>query len=90
MTSRLRCLEFRQQELKTQCNYERRNLGQHINSLERPIAWANKGLNVIHFFTNHPLILTGVFAALSQYKPKLASKVLAVVCVVKLLKSKLN
>lgn len=90
MTSRLKSLEIRQQELKTQCNLERRGLGEHIHSLEKPLAWANKGLDLIRFFKNHPLLLTGVFVALSQYRPKLARKVLAVMSLVKLSKSNLS
>jgi hypothetical protein len=90
MTGRLRILEIRKQELKTLCNRERIDLGVHINLLAKPLAWANKGLNAIHFFKNYPLLLSGVFVALTTYKPKLASKLLAVVGVVKLLKSGLN
>jgi len=58
--------------------------------LAEPLAWANKGLNAIHFLKNYPLLLSVVFVALTTYKPKLASKVLAVVGIVKLLKSGLN
>lgn len=90
MTGRLRMLEIRQQELKTQCNRERRDLGEHINLLAKPLTWANKGLNAIQFFKNYPLLLTGVFVGLTTYKPKLASKVLAVLGVVRLLKSNLH
>lgn len=87
MTGRLRDLEIRQQELKTQCTHERRDLGEQINSLQKPLAWIDKSLNAIHFFKNRPLLLTGVFAALAQYRPKFARKVLAVMGIVKLLKS---
>ena len=90
MTSRLRLLEIRQQELKIQCNRERRDLGEFIDSLAKPLAWANKGLNAIYFLKKYPLLLTGAFLAITTYKPKLASKALAVVGALKLLKNNLN
>lgn len=90
MTGRLKSLEIRQQELKTQCNHERRDLEERINSLDKPLAWVDKGLSAIRFFKSYPLLLTGAFAALAQCKPKLARKVLAVMSVVKLSKGKLD
>jgi len=90
MTGRLRILEIRQLELKTQCKREREDLEVRINVLANPLAWANKGLSAIYFLKKYPLLLTGVFVALTTYKPKLVSKALALVGVVKLLKSNLS
>jgi len=90
MTSRLRALEIRLQELKTQCDRERRDLGEYIDSLAKPLAWTNKGLNAIYFLKKYPLLLTSVLVAITTYKPKLTSKALAVVGALKLLKNNLN
>jgi hypothetical protein len=90
MTSRLKILEIRQQELKTQCKREREGLGECINVMAKPLAWADKGLDAIYFLKKYPLLLTGIFVALTTYKPKLAGKALAVVGVVKFLKSNLS
>ena len=48
---------------------------------------ADKGIDAFNFMKSTPILWTSAFAVLAHYKPKLASKVLAVGwCTVKLLK----
>ena len=78
MSRNLKALEHRRHELKVQASHERKAFGEHFESLEKPLSWADKGVDVFHFLKNNPLLWTSAFAALAHYKPKLASKVLAV------------
>ena len=78
MTQNLKVLEKRRHQLQVQANKERQALVLHFKPLEKPLSWADKGVDVFHFFKNNPIILTGAFAALAHYKPKLAGRVLSV------------
>ena len=78
MGQQLKVLEKRRHALQTQANHERKDFALHFEGLEKPLSWADKGVDVFHFLKNNPIILTGAFATLAHYKPKLASRVLAV------------
>ena len=78
MSATLKDLERRQQELRAQSNLERKQFSEHFEPLEKPLSWADKGVDAFHFLKNNPIIWTSAFAALAHYKPKLASKFLAV------------
>ena len=78
MSTTLRDLELRQQELTIQASRERKEFAEHFEVLEKPLSWADKGVDTFNFLKNNPILWTGAFAALAHYKPQLASKVLAV------------
>ena len=91
MSATLRELELRQQELTVQATRERKEFAEHFEVWEKPLSWADKGVDTYHFLKNNPILWTSAFAALAHYKPKLAGKVLAVGWgAVKLLKSAKN
>ena len=91
MSATLRELELRQQELTVQATRERKEFAGHFEAWEKPLSWADKGVDTIHFLKNNPILWTSAFAALAHYKPKLASKALAIGWgAVKLLKSAKN
>jgi hypothetical protein len=78
MSNRLKALEARRQELQKRSSPERLEFSQHFEPWEKPLSWADKGVDAFHFLKDNPLLWTSAFAALAHYRPKLASKVLAV------------
>jgi len=78
MSRNLKALEQRRGELERQANRERKEFAQHFEGLEKPLSWADKGVDAYHFLKGNPILWTSAFAALAHYKPKLASKVLAI------------
>jgi hypothetical protein len=78
MSEHLKALQQRQHELIIQANRERKEFAEHLEAWEKPLSWADKGVDIFHFLKNNPVLWTSAFAALAYYKPKLASKVLAV------------
>ena len=78
MSGSLKDLELRQLELIAQANRERNEFSEHFEVLDKPLSWADKGIDTFHFFKNNPILWTSAFAALAHYKPKLAGKVLAI------------
>lgn len=78
MSQQLKALEHRQQELKIQASRERIALAEHFEPWEKPLSWADKGIDTVNFLKSNPILWTSAFAALAHYKPKLASKALAV------------
>ncbi len=78
MSNTLQSLEARRQALQERAGRERREFAQHFEPWEKPLSWADKGIDAFHFLKDNPLLWTSAFAALAHYKPKLASKVLAV------------
>ena len=78
MNDKLKALERRQHELILQAGRERKTFAEHFEAWEKPLSWADKGLDAVQFLKSNPILWTSAFAALAHYKPKLASKVLAV------------
>lgn len=78
MNAKLKTLELRQQELITQAQRERKDFAEHFEAWEKPLSWADKGVDTYYFLKSNPVLWTSAFAALAHYKPKLASKALAV------------
>lgn len=76
--SHLQALEQRRDKLKRQAHLERKEFAQHFEAWEKPLSWADKGVDAYQFLKGNPILWTSAFAALAHYKPKLASKVLAV------------
>ena len=74
----LKELEQRRHALQIQASHERKDIAMHFEPWEKPLSWADKGVDIFHFFRDNPFILTGAFAALAHYKPKLASRILGV------------
>jgi hypothetical protein len=78
MGAKLKALKQRQQELQRRAALERRELAIHFEPWEKPISWADKGIDAVNFVKNNPALWSTAFAVLAHYKPKFASKVLAV------------
>ncbi|MBU3606799.1 YqjK-like family protein [Polynucleobacter sp. MWH-Creno-3A4] len=78
MSEQLKVLELRRHQLMLQANKERKEFGEHFEPWEKPLSWADKGVDAIQFLKSNPILWTSAFAALAHYKPKLAGKVIAV------------
>lgn len=79
MTSqKLKALEVRRHQLQLQAARERTEVALHFEPLGKPLSWADKGMDAIAFIKNTPLLWTGAFTLFAHFKPKLASKALAV------------
>lgn len=78
MSDKLSVLEERQRILQKRAAQERADFALHFEPLEKPLSWADKGVDAFNFMKNTPVLWTSAFAVLAHYKPKLASKVLAV------------
>ncbi|MBU3577614.1 YqjK-like family protein [Polynucleobacter sp. UK-Kesae-W10] len=78
MSKTIHDLEARRHLLQEQSAHERRSFAEHFEPWEKPLSWADKGIDAFHFLKDNPLLWTSAFAALAHYRPKLASKVLAV------------
>jgi hypothetical protein len=78
MSAKLAALQERQHQLQVQAGRERKVFAANCEPWEKPLSWADKGVDAYHFLKSNPLLWTSAFAALAHYKPKLASKVLAV------------
>jgi hypothetical protein len=91
VSRKLSDLEARQRVLQKRAAQERADFALHFEPIEKPLSWADKGIDAFNFMKNSPILWTSAFAVLSHYKPKLASKVLAVGWgTMKLLKSAKN
>ena len=77
MNQKLRNLTLRCSELQIRSQKERLDFAHHFEPWEKPLSWADKGIDAFNFIKDNPLLWTSAFAALAHYKPKLASKVLA-------------
>lgn len=77
MNQHLKSLLRKRSELQMQSQRERLDFARHFEPWEKPLSWADKGMDAFHFIKDNPLLWTSAFAALAHYKPKLASKVLA-------------
>uniref|UniRef100_B1XUX8 YqjK-like protein n=1 Tax=Polynucleobacter necessarius subsp. necessarius (strain STIR1) TaxID=452638 RepID=B1XUX8_POLNS len=78
MSEHVKTLEKCQNELIFQVNRERKAFAEHFEAWEKPLSWADKGLDAVQFLKNNPILWTSAFAALAHYRPKIASKALAV------------
>lgn len=78
MSQKLAELEARQKELQARAAQERIDFATHFEPIEKPLSWANKGIDAFNFMKNNPVLWTSAFAVLAHYRPKLASKALAV------------
>ena len=78
MSQKLVELEARQKELQVRAAQERIDFATHFEPIEKPLSWADKGIDAFNFMKNNPVLWTGAFAILAHYRPKLASKALAV------------
>ena len=78
MMSKLVDLERRRRVLQERAAYERNEFALHFESIEKPLYWADKGIDAFNFIKGHPLVWTSAFAILAHFKPKVASRVLAV------------
>ncbi len=88
MSRNLSDLQARKKRLQERAAQERADFALHFEPIEKPLSWADKGVDAFNFVRSTPILWTSAFAALVHYKPKLASKVLAVGWgTVKLLKS---
>ena len=88
MSQTLAELQARQKALQEQAAQERSDFALHFEPIEKPLSWADKGIDAFNFVKGTPILWTSAFVVLAHYKPKLASKVLAVGWgAVKLLKS---
>ena len=74
----IQALERRRHELMIQASRERKEFAEHFEPWEKPLSWADKGVDAVNFIKGNPILWTSAFAALAHYKPKLASKALAV------------
>jgi hypothetical protein len=77
MSQKLAELQARQRVLQQQAAQERADFALHFEPLEKPLSWADKGIDAFNFMKSTPILWTSAFAVLVHYKPKLASKVLA-------------
>lgn len=78
MSQKLAELQARQRVLQQRAAQERADFASHFEPIEKPLSWADKGIDAFNFMKSTPILWTSAFAVLAHYKPKLASKVLAV------------
>lgn len=78
MSQTLAELQARQKVLQERAAQERIDFALHFEPIEKPLSWADKGIDAFNFVKGTPILWTSAFAVLAHYKPKLASKVLAV------------
>ena len=77
MNQKIKGLLQRRSELQMQSLRERMEFSRHFEPWEKPLSWVDNGIDAFHFVKDNPLLWTSAFATLAHYKPKLASKVLA-------------
>ena len=78
MSQTLAELQARQRVLQERAAQERSDFALHFEPIEKPLSWADKGIDAFNFVKGTPILWTSAFAVLAHYNPKLASKVLAV------------
>jgi len=77
MSERLDELKARQLALQERAAIERAELVIHFQPLDKSFQLADKGMSAFRFLKSTPILWTSAFAVLAHFKPKLASKVLA-------------
>ena len=50
MSQHLKVLERRLHALQVLANQERKDLALHFEPWEKPLSWADKGVDIFHFF----------------------------------------
>jgi hypothetical protein len=91
MSRKLSELASRQRVLQERATQERTNFALYFEPIEKPLSWADKGIDAFNFVKSTPVLWVSAFSVLAHYKPKLAHKVLAVGWgTMKLLKSAKN
>jgi hypothetical protein len=78
MSQKLVELQAKQRELQERAAQERAEFSLYFEPIEKPLSWADKGIDAFNFVKSTPILWTSAFALLAHYQPKLASKVLAV------------
>jgi hypothetical protein len=78
MMPKLAALEMRQRLLQERAAQERTDFALHFEVIEKPLSWADKGIDAYNFVKGNPFLWSSAFAMLAHFKPKIASKVLAV------------
>jgi hypothetical protein len=78
MSRKLVELQARQKELQERSAQERADFARHFEPIEKPLSWADTGIDAFNFVKGTPILWTSAFAVLAHYKPTLARKVLAV------------
>lgn len=78
MNQNLTGLKARQKALQARAAQERAQFAKHFAPIEKTLSWADKGIDAFNFMKNNPVLWTSAFAVLAHYRPRLASKVLAV------------
>ncbi len=64
MKDKLKALEHRQRELMLQASRERKAFAKHFEVWEKPLSWADKGIDAVQFLKSNPILWTSAFAAL--------------------------
>jgi hypothetical protein len=64
MSNPLQKLAVRRQHLITQAASQRALLAQNADSWHKPLAMADKGLNVLRYIKHHPIVVAGGGATL--------------------------
>lgn len=77
MSKTLAELQARRKVLQERSAQERAAFALHFEPIEKPLSWADKGIDAFNFMKSTPILWTSAFAVLAHYKPKLASKVLS-------------
>ena len=77
MSMSIQELKARQLTLQERAAFERTELVIHFKPLDRSFQLADKGVNAFKFLKSTPILWTSAFAVLAHFKPKLASKALA-------------
>ena len=78
MSQKLVELQARQMELQERAANERVEFSLYFEPIEKPLSWADIGIDAFNFVKGTPILWTSAFALLAHYQPKLARKVLAV------------
>jgi hypothetical protein len=78
MNQTLSQLQARQRALQERAAQERSDFALHFEPIEKPLSWADKGIDAFNFVKGTPILWTSAFAVLAHYKPKLAGKLLSV------------
>jgi len=74
MSARLNQLLERQQRLIAKSAAQRASLAGDLHVWQKPMAWVDRGLGVVHLIQKNRILLYAAFALLASYKPAGARK----------------